>query len=93
MLTGRCANVTFTNAQVTANKKLTGIVAGQAGNVSGAGIVENVRTHEDKTYVNIVVHDRKQIAKIIRDLRMLFGFPRISRLAQPVNFAETSKAS
>ena len=43
MLTGRCANVTFTNAQVTANKKLTGIVAGQAGNVSGAGIVENVR--------------------------------------------------
>ena len=55
--------------------------------------VESVRTHEDKTYVNIVVHDRKQIAKIIRDLRMLFGFPRISRLAQPVNFAETSKAS
>ena len=43
MLTGRCANVTFTNAQVTADKKLAGIVAGQAGNVSGAGIVENVR--------------------------------------------------
>ncbi|RLL48589.1 bifunctional (p)ppGpp synthetase/guanosine-3',5'-bis(diphosphate) 3'-pyrophosphohydrolase [Acinetobacter cumulans] len=55
--------------------------------------VESVRTHEDKTYVNIVVHDRKQIAQIIRDLRMLFGFPRISRLAQPLNTAETSKAS
>ncbi len=45
--------------------------------------VEMVHCHEDKTYVNIVVHNRKQIAKIIRDLRMHFGFPYMSRLAQP----------
>jgi GTP diphosphokinase / guanosine-3',5'-bis(diphosphate) 3'-diphosphatase len=55
--------------------------------------VEMVHNHEDKTYVNIVVHNRKQIAQIIRDLRMHFGFPRILRLAQPINIAETSKAS
>ncbi|WP_291354966.1 MULTISPECIES: RelA/SpoT family protein [unclassified Acinetobacter] len=55
--------------------------------------VEMVHNHEDKTYVNIVVHNRKQIAQIIRDLRMHFGFPRIVRLAQPINIAETSKAS
>ena len=55
--------------------------------------VEMVRTQDDKTYVNIVVHNRKQIAKIIRDLRMYFGFPRIIRLAQPVVFSEASKAS
>ncbi|RKG31610.1 RelA/SpoT family protein [Acinetobacter tianfuensis] len=55
--------------------------------------VESVRTHEGKTYVNIVVHNRKQIAQIIRDLRMLLGFPRISRLAQPLNVTEASKAS
>jgi len=55
--------------------------------------VEMVHNHEGKTYVNIVVHNRKQIAQIIRDLRMHFGFPRIVRLAQPINIAETSKAS
>ncbi len=55
--------------------------------------VEMVHGHEDKTYVHIVVHNRKQIAQIIRDLRMHFGFPRISRLAQPINIAEASKAS
>ncbi|OOW14123.1 RelA/SpoT family protein [Acinetobacter sp. MF4640] len=55
--------------------------------------VEMVRNQDDKTYVNVVVHNRKQIAKIIRDLRMHFGFPRISRLAQPVSIAETSIAS
>ncbi|MEB6679020.1 RelA/SpoT family protein [Acinetobacter lwoffii] len=55
--------------------------------------VEMVRTQDDKTYVNIVVHNRKQIAQIIRDLRMYFGFPRIIRLAQPVVFSEASKAS
>ena len=55
--------------------------------------VEMVRNQDDKTYVNVVVHNRKQIAKIIRDLRMHFGFPRISRLAQPINIAETSVAS
>ncbi len=55
--------------------------------------VEMVHNHEGKTYVNIVVHNRKQIAQIIRDLRMHFGFPRIVRLAQPINIAEASKAS
>ena len=55
--------------------------------------VEMVRNYDGKTYVNIVVHNRKQIAKIIRDLRMHFGFPRITRLEQPLNIAETSKAS
>ncbi|CAB1208076.1 RelA/SpoT family protein [Acinetobacter bouvetii] len=55
--------------------------------------VEMVHNHEGKTYVNIVVHNRKQIAQIIRDLRMHFGFPRIARLAQSINIAETSKAS
>ncbi|MGB9191849.1 RelA/SpoT family protein [Acinetobacter sp.] len=55
--------------------------------------VEMVHAHEEKTYVHIVVHNRKQIAQIIRDLRMHFGFPRISRLAQPINIAEASKAS
>ena len=55
--------------------------------------VEMVRNYDGKTYVNIVVHNRKQIAKIIRDLRMHFGFPRITRLEQSLNIAETSKAS
>lgn len=55
--------------------------------------VEMVHGHEEKTYVHIVVHNRKQIAQIIRDLRMHFGFPRISRLAQPINISEASKAS
>jgi hypothetical protein len=43
ILTGRCANVTFANAQVTADTKLTGIVAGLVGGASGTGVVENVR--------------------------------------------------
>ena len=55
--------------------------------------VESVRSHESKTFVNIVVHNRKEIAKIIRELRMLFGFPRIIRLNQPLAVNETSKAS
>ena len=55
--------------------------------------VEMVRTYEDKTYVNVVVHNRKHIAQIIRELRMHFGFPRISRLEHPLKIAETSKAS
>ena len=55
--------------------------------------VEAVRSHEDKTYVNIVVHNRKQIAEIIRNLRMHFGFPRISRLAQPIAIAEPAKVA
>ena len=55
--------------------------------------VEMVRNHDSKTYVNVVVNNRNQIAKIIRDLRMHFGFPRITRLAAPINISETSKAS
>ena len=54
--------------------------------------VESVRTHENKTYVDIVVNNRRQIAQIIRELRMQFGFPRISRLAMPVSLPEISKA-
>ena len=54
--------------------------------------VESVRTHENKTYVDIVVKNRRQIAQIIRELRMQFGFPRISRLAMPVSLPEISKA-
>jgi len=54
--------------------------------------VESVRSHEDKTYVNIVVNNRKQIAQIIRELRMQFGFPRISRMSMPVSINETLKA-
>ena len=55
--------------------------------------VETVRAHEEKTYVNIVVHNRKQIAEIIRNLRMHFGFPRISRLAQPIAITETAQVA
>ncbi|MDV2438851.1 RelA/SpoT family protein [Acinetobacter gerneri] len=54
--------------------------------------VESVRAHEDKTYVNIVVNNRNQIAQIIRELRMHFGFPRITRLAMPLAVNEVSKA-
>ena len=50
--------------------------------------------NEGKTYVNVVVHNRKQIAQLIRDLRMHYGFPRIIRLSQPISISETtSKAS
>lgn len=55
--------------------------------------VEMVRLHEGKTYVNIVVNNRQHIAKIIRDLRMQFGFPRIGRLFQPLNMHEPAKAA
>lgn len=55
--------------------------------------VEMVRPHEGKTYVNIVVNNRQHIAKIIRDLRMQFGFPRIVRLFQTLNIQETTKAA
>lgn len=56
--------------------------------------VESVRSYEGKTYVNVVVHNRKQIAQLIRDLRMHYGFPRIIRLSQPISISEaTSKAS
>ena len=55
--------------------------------------VEMVRPYESKTYVNVVVTNRKQIAKVIRDLRLLFGFPRITRLKAPITLNETSIAS
>ena len=55
--------------------------------------VEDVHQDGPKTYINIVVNSRQQIAEIIRELRMSLGFPRISRLAQPINTAETSKVS
>ncbi len=55
--------------------------------------VEMVQSQDDRTYVNIVVNNRRQIAQIIRDLRMHFGFPRITRLEQSLNITETSKAS
>lgn len=54
--------------------------------------IESVRQYEGKTYLNIVVHSRQQIAQIIRELRMQFGFPRISRLAAPLAVEEVSKA-
>jgi len=55
--------------------------------------VEQVYPTTDCTYVNIVVNNRKQIAQIIRDLRMQFNFPRISRLALPPAIMESSQAS
>lgn len=55
--------------------------------------IESVRKYDSKTYLNIVVHSRQQIAQIIRELRMLFGFPRISRLSMPLAVAEVSQAS
>ena len=54
--------------------------------------IESVRKHESKTYLNIVVHNRKEIAQIIRELRMQFGFPRISRMSMPLAVPEVSKA-
>lgn len=53
--------------------------------------VEMVRSHDSKTYVNIVINNRKQIAKVIRDLRLHFGFPRITRLKAPIIINETSQ--
>ncbi len=47
--------------------------------------VESVAAHAGKTYVNIVVRNRQRVAKLIRELRMHFGFPRILRLLAPIN--------
>ncbi|OTG67150.1 RelA/SpoT family protein [Acinetobacter silvestris] len=55
--------------------------------------VEMVQSQDGKTYVNIVVHNRKQVAQIIRELRMLLGFPRISRLNMPAALIAVSHAS
>lgn len=55
--------------------------------------VEKVHVFGNKTYVNVVVHNRKQIAQILRELRVLFHFPRITRLDMPVNTHQTPLAS
>ncbi|NUG23513.1 RelA/SpoT family protein [Acinetobacter lactucae] len=55
--------------------------------------VEMVHSNEQRTFVNIVVNNRKHIAKVIRDLRMHYGFPRIERLDAPVPQMEISKVS
>lgn len=54
--------------------------------------VEAVHVLGQKTYVNVVVHNRKQIAQIMRDLRLLLHFPRISRLDMPLNTPHDAKA-
>ena len=55
--------------------------------------VEMVHSNEQRTFVNIVVNNRKHIAKVIRDLRMHYGFPRIERLDAPNPQMEISKVS
>lgn len=55
--------------------------------------VEMVHSNEQRTFVNIVVNNRKHIAKVIRDLRMHYGFPRIERLDAPAPEMEISKVS
>jgi len=55
--------------------------------------VEMVHSNEQRTFVNIVVNNRKHIAKVIRDLRMRYGFPRIERLDAPAPQMEISKVS
>ncbi|EOQ66178.1 bifunctional (p)ppGpp synthetase/guanosine-3',5'-bis(diphosphate) 3'-pyrophosphohydrolase [Acinetobacter lactucae] len=55
--------------------------------------VEMVHSNEQRTFVNIVVNNRKHIAKVIRDLRMHYGFPRIERLDAPTPQMEISKVS
>lgn len=55
--------------------------------------VEMVHSNEQRTFVNIVVNNRKHIAKVIRDLRMHYGFPRIERLDAPTPQIEISKVS
>lgn len=55
--------------------------------------VEMIEVLGHKTYVSVVVHNRKQIAQIIRDLRLLFSFPRISRLDMPLRQPSNARAS
>lgn len=55
--------------------------------------VEMVHSNEQRTFVNIVVNNRKHIAKVIRDLRMHYGFPWIERLDAPAPQMEISKVS
>lgn len=53
--------------------------------------VEFVHAQDKKTYVNIVVHNRQEIAHVIRDLRIHFGFPRILRQDTPFNAHDSQK--
>jgi guanosine-3',5'-bis(diphosphate) 3'-pyrophosphohydrolase len=57
------------------------------------GGVESVQHEEQKTYFNIVVSDRNHIAQIIRDLRMVLNFPRITRLHMPIATHRAAKVS
>ena len=41
LLVGKCSNINFENAQIIANQKLTGVLAGQVGNASAAGTPVN----------------------------------------------------
>lgn len=59
---------------------------------SNAG-VESVEHDVGKTYFNVVVTDRLHLAQIIRDLRMLLHFPRITRLLMPVANMQAAKVS
>lgn len=43
LLVGKCSNIIFENAQITADTKMAGILAGQVGAAASPGIVENVR--------------------------------------------------
>ena len=43
LLVGKCSNINFENAQITANTKMAGILAGQVGAATSPGIEENVR--------------------------------------------------
>lgn len=55
--------------------------------------VEAVVQENEKTYFNIVVSDRNHIAQIIRDLRMILNFPKITRLLMPVATQQQAKVS
>lgn len=53
--------------------------------------VKMINSQDNKTYVNVVVNNRKEIAQVIRELRLHFGFPRILRQDTPVMISETHK--
>lgn len=42
LLIGECKNLNFIDANILANQKMTGIVAGQVGKIDAKGVVENV---------------------------------------------------
>lgn len=55
--------------------------------------IELVHSEGKKTYVNLVVNNRQQIAQLIRELRMHFGFPRIMRQDIPFTINKVSQVS